>query len=145
MYKGTLASIAVLAQAVGTWAATVTYNWEATWVNAAPDGFSKPVIGINGHWPCPKIEAQVGDLIVVNLVNGLGNETTGLHFHGIDQINTNFMDGASMVNQCPTPPGSNITYQFVVSITQVYGRDWRTDANDVAIFRRTRPAPSGVS
>ena len=26
-------------------AETVTYNWDITWVNAAPDGFSRPIIG----------------------------------------------------------------------------------------------------
>ncbi len=96
-------------------ASTVTYNWDVTWVNAAPDGFTRPVIGINNAWPCPKIDAVVGDTVVVNLNNLLVNETTGLHFHGINQINTNFMDGPSGVTQCPVPPGSSITYTFVVS------------------------------
>ena len=26
-------------------AATVVYNWSITWVEAAPDGFKRPVIG----------------------------------------------------------------------------------------------------
>jgi hypothetical protein len=26
-------------------AATVNYDWDITWVNVAPDGFSRPVIG----------------------------------------------------------------------------------------------------
>ena len=38
--------------------------------------------GINGQFPCPTIEANVGDTIVVNVVNQLGNETMGIHFHG---------------------------------------------------------------
>jgi iron transport multicopper oxidase len=45
--------------------------------------------------------------------NSLGNQTTGLHFHGINQINSNFMDGASMVNQCPVVPDSSMSYSFV--------------------------------
>lgn len=96
-------------------AAEVTYNWEATWVTAAPDGKPRPVIGINNAWPCPKIEANLGDTVIVNLRNRLGNQTTGLHFHGINQINTHFMDGPSGVTQCPVPPDSSITYKFVVS------------------------------
>jgi len=96
-------------------AAEVRYDWEATWVTAAPDGTPRPVIGINNAWPCPKIEANVGDTVIVNLHNKLGNQTTGLHFHGINQINTDFMDGPSGVTQCPVPPGSSITYKFVVS------------------------------
>jgi iron transport multicopper oxidase len=38
--------------------------------------------GINGHFPLPAIEVNLGDTLVVNVVNLLGNETTGIHFHG---------------------------------------------------------------
>ncbi|KAH8671175.1 iron transport multicopper oxidase fet3 precursor [Xylariales sp. PMI_506] len=113
MYKKALATLVALFQATA-WAATVTYEWEVTWVDASPDGLvTRPVIGINNQWPCPTIDVNVGDTVVVKMTNGLGNETTGLHFHGISQIDTNFMDGAAMVNQCPVKPGSTITYQFL--------------------------------
>ncbi|EFQ29060.1 multicopper oxidase [Colletotrichum graminicola M1.001] len=104
--------VTALAWANAALALTVTYNWEATWVNAAPLGVSRPVIGINGQWPCPKIEASVGDTVVVHLTNKLGNQTTGIHFHGINQISTNSMDGPSMVTQCPLPPDMTMTYSF---------------------------------
>ena len=103
---------------------TVTYDWDVAWVNAAPDGFSRPVIGINGHWPCPVMEATVGDQVVVNLNNQLGNETTGLHFHGLSQKGSTEMDGPSQVSQCPVPPGSSFTYSFTVSFfLQSPGKD----------------------
>jgi iron transport multicopper oxidase len=110
----------VLAQAISVWAHVVTYDWEVTWVNVAPDGFERPVIGINGAWPCPPIHAHVGDTVVINMKNGLGNQTTGLHFHGINQKNTNFMDGASMVNSCPVVPGSSMTYSFLADAPGTY-------------------------
>lgn len=110
-----LRSLFALAWANTALAATVTYNWEATWVNAAPLNVSRAVIGINGQWPCPKIEATVGDTVVVHLTNKLGNQTTGIHFHGIDQVSTNWMDGPSMVTQCPLPPDMTMTYSFTVS------------------------------
>lgn len=93
----------------------VSYDWEVSWVHAAPDGFSRPVVGINGAWPCPTIEASVGDTVRVRLTNHLGNQTSGLHFHGINQVSTNFMDGGSMVTQCPLPPNMTMTYEFTVS------------------------------
>ncbi|KAK9782843.1 hypothetical protein SCAR479_01186 [Seiridium cardinale] len=120
MYTSQFASLAVLAQAIGAWADTITYNWDVTWVNAAPDGFARPVIGINGEWPCPPINAYVGDTVVVNLKNSLGNQTTGLHFHGLNQFHTNYMDGASMVNSCPLVPDSTITYKFVADAPGTY-------------------------
>jgi hypothetical protein len=32
-------------------AKTVTYDFDIGWVTAAPDGYSRQVIGINGQWP----------------------------------------------------------------------------------------------
>ncbi|KAK3937429.1 Cupredoxin [Diplogelasinospora grovesii] len=90
----------------------VTYNWNVTWVSASPDGYTRPFVGINGQWPCPPIKGNIGDTIKINLVNGLGNQTTTLHFHGLFQYNTTFEDGPAMVNQCPIPPGASFVYQF---------------------------------
>lgn len=93
----------LLALASTSLAATVTYNWNITWVSANPDGKQvRPVIGINGQWPCPAIEANLSDTIVVNINNQLGNETTGIHFHGQAQNGTNTMDGPASANQCPS-------------------------------------------
>jgi len=97
-----------------------TYNWDITWVNAAPDGFERPVIGINGKWPLPTIEAHVGERVTVIAHNKLGNETTSLHFHGLRQFQTNTMDGPSGVTQCPIPPGSTITYSFIADTAGTY-------------------------
>ena len=95
---------------------TVHYDWNVTWVTAAPDGFSRPVIGINGEWPCPQIDVDVGDRVTVDLHNGLGNQSTSLHWHGIHQKGTGFMDGASGAAGCPVPPGSSIIYDFEVRL-----------------------------
>lgn len=108
--------ISVLALAHAAFAATVTYNWDITWVEANPDGaLKRPVIGINGQFPLPAIEVNLGDTIVVNVVNQLGNETTGIHFHGQKQAGTNTMDGPSGVNQCAIPPGASFTYNFTAN------------------------------
>ncbi|AEO62279.1 multicopper oxidase like protein [Thermothielavioides terrestris NRRL 8126] len=93
-------------------AGTVTYDWNVTWVWAKPDGFGRPVIGINHKWPCPTLEATVGDTVIVNFLNKLGNQTAGLHFHGVSQLQTPEMDGPSGVTQCPVPPDASVKYQF---------------------------------
>ena len=95
-------------------AGVVEYQWDVTWVWAAPDGYGRPVIGINGKWPCPDIFATKNDEVVVHLTNRLGNQTTGLHWHGINQISTNYMDGPTMTTQCPLPPNMTMTYAFRV-------------------------------
>ncbi len=95
-------------------AAIVTYDFNISWVTAQPDGFSRPTIGVNGQWPIPQITANVGDRVIVNVVNGLGNQTTSLHFHGLYMNGTPHMDGPVGVTQCTIPPGGSFVYDFNV-------------------------------
>lgn len=93
---------------------TVRYDWSIDWVTASPDGFSRPVIGINGQWPCPQIDVDLNDRLIVTIHNNLGNESTGLHWHGINQYGHATMDGSAGTAQCPVPPNSSFTYDFPV-------------------------------
>jgi iron transport multicopper oxidase len=94
---------------------TRTYDFNVTWVNANPDGQQeRRVQGINGQWPIPTIYADVGDQVVVNLYNGLGNAAASLHFHGLYQNGSSHMDGVGQGTQCPIPPGSTFTYNFTI-------------------------------
>ncbi|KAH6844970.1 Cupredoxin [Chaetomium sp. MPI-CAGE-AT-0009] len=113
-------SFACLSLATLARAGNVIYDWNVTWVWASPDGFGRPVLGINNEWPCPPMEATTGDTVVVNLNNKLGNQTTGLHFHGINQVQTADMDGPSGTTQCPIPPNSSVKYQFTADAPGTY-------------------------
>ncbi|KAL0253264.1 hypothetical protein SLS55_010236 [Diplodia seriata] len=85
--------LALLASSFAS-AATVNLDWNVTWTTANPDGMmERPVIGINGQWPLPVLNLTKGDRVITKLTNGLGNETTSLHFHGFYQNGTNSMDG----------------------------------------------------
>lgn len=96
-------------------AATVTYDFNIAWLTSNPDGaFDRPTIGINGQWPIPPIVGNVGDNIVVQVTNQLGNQSTSLHFHGLFMNGTTHMDGPSQVSQCSIAPGSSFTYNFTV-------------------------------
>lgn len=96
-------------------AATRVYNFTAGWVTTNPDGqFDRTTIGINGQWPLPRIEATVGDRVIVNLKNDLGNQSTSIHFHGLYMNGSNHMDGVARTTQCPVPPGASFTYDFNV-------------------------------
>jgi iron transport multicopper oxidase len=90
----------------------ITENWEISFRLAAPDGFSRPVIAVNNQWPPPVLEADVGDTILINVVNSMVNETTSIHFHGQFQHGTNEMDGVADVTQCPIPPSGSFLYNF---------------------------------
>src|ERR1700761_9863118 len=61
-------------------AATVTYNWNIGWINANPDDRAvRPVIAINGKWPAPAVVGNVGDNVIVNVNNNLGNQSLTIH------------------------------------------------------------------
>lgn len=97
-------------------AATVNLDWNLTWVYANPDGLAvRPVIGINGVWPIPVLNATKGDQIVAKVTNGLGNTTTSIHWHGLYQNGTNYADGPEGVTQCGIPIGGSVTYNFTAS------------------------------
>ncbi|EKD17492.1 uncharacterized protein L3040_006607 [Drepanopeziza brunnea f. sp. 'multigermtubi'] len=113
--------ISVLLLAWNVRAATVTYDFNITWVIANPDGvFPRATIGINNQWPIPVITATKGDQIIVNVNNQLGNQSTSLHFHGLFQNGTAAMDGPSYVTQCPIQPGSSFTYNFTAQQSGTY-------------------------
>ncbi|RYN46516.1 hypothetical protein AA0114_g8304 [Alternaria tenuissima] len=97
------------------YAKTVSYDFDVGYVTAAPDGFERQVIGINGKWPIPTIECDEGDTVQVTVHNSLPDQTTALHFHGIWQKGTQVYDGPSGVTQCPIRPGGSFTYTFVAN------------------------------
>ncbi|CAK7273832.1 hypothetical protein SEPCBS57363_005851 [Sporothrix epigloea] len=95
-------------------AETTVRDFRVGWVLANPDGaFDRPTIGINGQWPIPQLKVTVGDRMILNVHNDLGNTTTSLHFHGLFQNGTNHMDGAVGVTQCAISPGSSFTYDIL--------------------------------
>ena len=122
-----------------TYAATVNYDFNITWVTANPDGqFNRPTIGINGQWPIPPITATVGDRVIVNVLNQLGNQTTSLHFHGLYMNGTNEMDGVAGVTQCSIPPGASFTYDFKVRKKPILIKP------ELTVSRLISLAPTGI-
>ncbi|KAF7519429.1 hypothetical protein G7054_g13112 [Neopestalotiopsis clavispora] len=90
------------------------YNFDIRHAIAAPDGFQKPMILVNGQSPGPLIEANIGDTIRVQVSNMMANHSTTIHWHGINQYGSTWMDGVAGISQCGIPPGQNFTYEFVV-------------------------------
>ena len=81
------------------------------------------MITINGQFPGPLIEANWGDMISVTVWNEIWNPGEGLsmHWHGLDQRGTPWMDGVAALSHCPIAPGSNFTYIFRADH---YGTTW---------------------
>ncbi|KAE8449741.1 hypothetical protein EG329_007516 [Mollisiaceae sp. DMI_Dod_QoI] len=90
------------------------YKWTIVDIVGNPDGVFREMITINGQFPGPMIECNEGDTIVIDVENQSIN-ATAIHFHGIYQNGTNYMDGTSGITQCPIVPGRRFRYEFTVS------------------------------
>ncbi|KAK8028865.1 Laccase [Apiospora marii] len=90
------------------------YVFNITQALAAPDGFRKPMLLVNGQSPGPLIEAGTGDVVRVVVHNRVANRSTTVHWHGLNQANSTWMDGVAGVSQCGIPPGQSFTYEFRV-------------------------------
>ncbi|KAI3319812.1 multicopper oxidase [Xylariaceae sp. AK1471] len=100
---------------------TREYWFELRNITAAIDGVERIVLAVNGTVPGPTIIADWGDNIVVHVSNGLQDNGTSIHFHGVRQLETNQMDGTNSIQQCPIAPGDTFTHSFKA---QQYGHSW---------------------
>ncbi|KIM72419.1 multicopper oxidase [Piloderma croceum F 1598] len=98
-----------------------TFDWTISAQYGAPDGYNRSHTTINGQMPGPLVEANEGDTLAFNLLNALPNDTVSIHWHGMFQNGTAFMDSVPGVTQCPIQGGKSFTYQF--KVTQ-YGTYW---------------------
>ncbi|PNY23353.1 Iron transport multicopper oxidase FET3 [Tolypocladium capitatum] len=92
---------------------THEYRWTILDADLNPDGVYRPMVLINNQFPGPLIECNDGDTLIVHVENRAVNATS-IHFHGLFQNGTNFMDGAVGVTQCPIAPNSDFAYKFDV-------------------------------
>ena len=45
----------------------------------------------------------------------MSSESTSLHWHGLFQLETPYMDGTPFLQQCPILPGQSFKYDFIAS------------------------------
>lgn len=58
--------------------------------------------------------------VVIHVRNFL-REATTIHFHGISQKGTPWMDGVGMITQCPIRPGEEFSYDFIANPAGTHG------------------------
>lgn len=89
----------------------------------APDGVERSAILINGAFPGPLLEANWGDTFQITVHNNITGPEDGttLHWHGMLQKGTPYMDGVPAVTQCPIAPGKSYTYTFQADL---FGTTW---------------------
>ncbi|XP_069142258.1 uncharacterized protein [Argopecten irradians] len=78
------------------------------------DGYenSRVVTVANGTLPGPPLIVYEGQTVVVNVINELLSDGVTIHWHGITQRDTPWMDGVAYITQCPIMPGQSFRYQF---------------------------------
>ncbi|KAL5211186.1 hypothetical protein ABZP36_022033 [Zizania latifolia] len=97
--------------------ATRHYDFFITETNQTRLCHEKSVLTVNGQSPGPTIYARKGDVVVVN-VHNQGNKNITIHWHGVDQPRNPWSDGPVYITQCPIRPGSNFTYQVILSVEE---------------------------
>merc|ERR1711988_503209 len=113
MKSPSLFALCVLVFVVQALAKEWFFEWEMDnpILNPGPDGRWKHANRIGGSIPGPCVNVTVGDILTFQVKN-VGDYNVAIHWHGIDQVDTNEMDGVEGVTQCSIPPGITFTYKF---------------------------------
>lgn len=114
------------------------------------DGNYKIVYAINNQVPGPSIVVYEGQQVVVKIQNNLLYEGITIHWHGMVQWLTPWMDGVGTVSHCPINPGERFTYRWMADPS---GTHWyhshlgveRTDGLAGALIVLPRPKPQDDS
>ena len=77
----------------------------------------RAVIAVNGLVPGPTLVVHEGQVIIANVINRMITEAISIHWHGMDQRNTPWMDGAIHITQCPIGPMESFQYYFKAAPT----------------------------
>jgi len=72
----------------------------------------RPFIAVNGQVPGPTLIVWENQTVVVNVSNLLQMQTISIHWHGMYQYNTYFMDGVQHITQCAIDPRNSFRYIF---------------------------------
>ncbi|KAJ8030199.1 L-ascorbate oxidase [Holothuria leucospilota] len=82
------------------------------------NGVERPIITINRRTPGPSIHVCEGDTVNVTVTNHLANgEGTTIHWHGLHQRTSPYMDGTAYITQCPIDYATTFTYTFPADTT----------------------------
>ena len=76
-------------------------------------GQKRLVVVANRTLPGPDIVVYEGQRLIVHVTNNLASDSVTIHWHGLHQAGTPFMDGVPFITQCPIAAGQSFTYEFI--------------------------------
>ncbi|XP_021370300.1 laccase-3-like isoform X2 [Mizuhopecten yessoensis] len=100
---------------------------------------------VNSSLPGPPIIVYEGQTLKVKVINELHSDTVSIHWHGLPQYNSPWMDGVAYVSQCPVLPGQSFTYEFTAEPKGTYwyhshvGSQRTKGLNGALIIRERKP------
>ena len=71
------------------------------------------VIGVNGQVPGPTLIVHDGQKVIIHVHNNMTTEGVSIHWHGMYQMGTPWMDGVGQVTQCQIGPSSSFSYIYL--------------------------------
>lgn len=75
----------------------------------------RTVLAVNGLVPGPNLIVYYNQTMSVTVTNSLHSDSISVHWHGLHQKNTPWMDGVGGISHCPIIPGASFTYIFKAS------------------------------
>ena len=69
-------------------------------------------IAVNGQIPGPTLIVHEEQRVVIHVHNNLTSEGISIHWHGMHQKGTPWMDGVGQVTQCQIGPSSSFSYEY---------------------------------
>ena len=78
------------------------------------DGVPRMVTTVNKTIPGPPIIVYENQEVKIHVKNNLLDRSTSIHWHGLEQKGTPWMDGVGYITQCPITAGQTFTYKFKV-------------------------------
>lgn len=70
-------------------------------------------IAVNGQIPGPTLIVHEEQRVVIHVHNDLTSEGISIHWHGMHQKGTPWMDGVGQVTQCQIGPSSSFSYEYI--------------------------------
>ena len=70
-------------------------------------------IAVNGQIPGPTLIVHEEQKVVIHVQNNLTSEGISIHWHGMHQKGTPWMDGVGQVTQCHIGPSSSFSYEYI--------------------------------
>ena len=70
-------------------------------------------IAVNGQIPGPTLIVHEEQRVVIHVHNNLTSEGISIHWHGMHQRGTPWMDGVGQVTQCQIGPSSSFSYEYI--------------------------------